>query len=238
MGRFIVVVLALLAGCATDTTNITARDNGVFLPSGRISLDIAPEVSNPSVPHRGHSLELGASGGRGDDRQELNAGQDPVIFGGRTFNSPVALQHEFEFRFFEAAYRFRRLFGKSERFGIEVLGGLARAELELTVSSPAQSAHEKMKSGGVVGGFGLLWKLRPTTSLQSRLSLFASGDEDGVSNVERIEVHLAQAIGRHASLRAGYADWKLDSDRDFDTTTRSPIRARFSGFALGLDLMF
>lgn len=238
MGRWIGVVLALLAGCTTDTTNINARDNSVFLPSGRISIDIAPEVSHPSVPHRGHSLELGASGGRGEDRQELTAGQDPVVFGGRTFNAPAALQHEFDFRFLEAAYRFRRFFGTSQRFGIEVLGGLARAELDLTVSSPAQSAQEEMQSAGIVGGFGLLWKFRPTTSLQSRLSLFASGDEDGVSNAQRVEVHLAQAIGRHASLRAGYADWKIDSDREYDTATRSAVRARFSGFALGLDLMF
>ena len=238
MGRLIVLGLVLLAGCATETTNISVSDNGVFLPSGRMSIDISPEVSNPSVPHGGHGLELGASGGRGEDRQEINTGQDPVVFGGRTFNAPAALEHDFKFRFLEAAYRYRRFLGTSQRFGIEVLGGLARAELDLTVSSPAQSAREEMESPGIVGGFGLVWKLRPTTSLQSRLSLFASGDEDGVSNAQRFEVHVAQAIGRHASLRAGYADWKVDSDRDFDTATRSPIRTRFSGFALGLDLMF
>jgi hypothetical protein len=239
MGRLIVLGLVVLAaGCATDTTNIAARDSGVFLPSGRISIDIAPEVSNPSVPHSGHGLELGASVARGEDRQQLNSGQDPVVFGGRTFNAPSALEHEFEFRFFEAAYRYRRFLGTSQKFGLEVLGGLANAKLDLTVSSPAQSAREDLGSGGLVGGFGLIWKFRPTTSLQSRLSLFASGDEDGVSNAQRVEVHFAQAIGRHASLRAGYADWKVDSDRDFDTATRSPIRVRFSGFALGLDLMF
>lgn len=238
MGRLIVLGLVLAAGCATDTTDIAVRDNGVFLPSGRMSIDISPEVSNPSVPHGGHALELGASGGRGEDRQELNTGQDPVVFGGRTFNAPAALEHEFKFRFLEAAYRYRKFFGTSQRFGIEVLGGLANAELDLTVSSPAQSAREELGSGGIVGGFGLIWKFRPTTSLQSRLSLFASGDEDGVSNARRLEVHVAQAIGRHASLRAGFADWNVDSDREYDSATRSPVRARFQGFALGLDLMF
>lgn len=238
MGRLILVALVLLAGCATDTTDISIRDNGVFLPSGRISIDISPEVRAPAVPHGGHSLELGASGGRGSDHQQLVAGNDPVIFGGRTFNAPVVLEHEFKYQFFEAAYRFRKFFGASQRFGLEALGGLAHAELDLTVSSPTQSAREEVNSGGIVGGFGLIVKLRPTTSLQSRLSLFASGDEGGISNARRVEVHLAQAIGRHASLRAGFADWRVDSEREYDDATRSPIHARFSGFALGLDLMF
>ena len=240
MSRLIVVVLvlALLAGCVTNTTNIALRDNSVFLPSGRMSIDISPEVSNPSVPHTGHALELGASGGRGEGRQELTAGQDPVVFGGTTFNAPVVLTHEFKFHFLEAAYRFRKFFGPSQRFGMEVLGGLAHAELDLAVSSPAQSAREEVSSGGIVGGFGLVWKFRSTTSLQSRLSVFASGDEEGVSSARRVELHVAQAIGRHASLRAGFADWNVESDRDLDMGTRSPIRARFQGFALGLDLMF
>lgn len=238
MGRLIVVGLVLLAGCVTDTTDIAIRDNGVFLPSGRISIDIAPEVSAPAVPHSGHALELGAGGGRGSDKQQLVSGNDPVIFGGRTFNGPAVLEHEFRFHFLEAAYRFRRFFGTSQKFGFEALGGLAHAELDLKVSSPAQSAREEVNSGGIVGGIGLILKLRPTTSLQSRLSLFASGDEGGISDARRVEVHLAQAIGRHASLRAGFADWRVNSEREYDDATRSPIRARFSGFALGLDLMF
>lgn len=238
MGRLIVVGLALLAGCAEPTTDIAIRDNGVFLPSGRMSIDISPEVQNPSVPHTGHGLELGVSGGRGEDRQEVSTGQDPVVFGGRTFNAPVNLNHEFKYQFYEAAYRFRKFFGKAQKFGIEALAGLAHAELDLTVSSPSLSAREEIDSGGIVGGFGLLWKFRPTTSLQSRLTVFASGDEGGVSTARRVEFHLAQAIGKHASVRAGYANWNVDSDREYDDATRSPVRARFSGFALGLDLMF
>jgi hypothetical protein len=238
MGRLIALALVLLTGCSLGTTNIFVRDNSVFLPSGRMSIDISPEVKNPSVPHTGHALELGASGGRGSDHQQLVAGDDPVVFGGATFNAPAVLEHEFKFHFLEAAYRFRKFFGASQRFGIEALAGLARAELDLTVSSPAQGAREEVGSGGIVGGFGLVFKFRPTTSLQSRLSVFASGDEGGVTNARRVEVYLAQALGRHASVRAGFADWSLDSERDYDGATRSPIRADFSGFAAGLDLMF
>lgn len=238
MTRLVVVALVLLAGCAEPTTDIAIRDNGVFLPSGRMSIDISPDVQSPSVPHTGHALELGAGGGRGSDHQELASGDDPVIFGGRTFNAPVVLSHEFKWRFLEMAYRFRKFFGSSQRFGIEALAGVAHAELDVTVSSPALNAREEIGSGGIVGGFGLLWKFRPTTSLQSRLSVFASGDEGGVSTARRVELHVAQAIGRHASVRAGFADWNVDSDREYDDATRSPIRARFSGFALGLDLMF
>lgn len=238
MGRLIVSGLVLLAGCAEPTTDIAIRDNGVFLPSGRMSIDISPEVQNPSVPHTGHALELGVSGGRGEDGQELSSGQEPVVFGGRTFNAPVNLNHEFKYQFLEAAYRFRKFFGASQKFGIEVLGGLAQAELDVTVTSPGLSAREELNSGGLVGGFGLIWKFRPTTSLQSRLAYFVSEDEEGVNTARRIELHVAQALGRHASVRAGFASWSVDSNRDYDSGTRSDVRARFQGFALGLDLMF
>jgi hypothetical protein len=238
MRRFVALALVLLTGCSLGTTNIFIRDNSVFLPSGRMSIDISPEVRNPSVPHTGHALELGASGGRGADHQQLRPGDDPVIFGDATFSAPAALEHEFKFHFLEAAYRYRKFFGASQRFGLEALAGVAHAELDLTVSSPAQSAREEVDSGGIVGGFGLVWKFRPTTSLQSRLTVFASGDDVGVTSARRVELYLAQALGRHASIRAGFADWSLDSDRDYDGATRSPIRADFSGFALGLDVMF
>jgi hypothetical protein len=218
MGRFIVVLLVLLAGCTT-TTDIAIKDNSVFLPSARMSIDISPEVRNPSVPHTGHALELGASGGRGEDRQELASGQDPVIFGGRTFNAPVTLDHEFKFHFLEAAYRFRKFFAKSQKFGLEALVGIAHAELDLTVSSPGLRAREEVDSTGLVGGFGLIWKFRPTTSIQSRVSVFGSGDEGGVSAARRVDLYVAQALGNHAALRAGFSNWLVESDREYGSRT-------------------
>lgn len=238
------LLAAALAGCASDTTSgITATDRGVFIPSGRAAVDITPKGETPSHPHSGHGIELGISAGSGDDTQALAAGALPVVFGGQTFSTsvPVTLAHDFDFRFYELAYRYRKFFGASQEFGIEALGGLAYADLDLTVSAPGQRASESLQSGGIVGGFGIVWKFRPSTSLQSRVTFFGSGDEEGVSYASRLDVYVAQAIGRHAALRAGFAGWNVRSERDYydiSTSNQSTIRVRFSGPAIGLDLMF
>jgi len=238
----IALLAALAAGCASDTTSgITVTDRSVFIPSGRFAVDISPKGEPPSHPHSSHGIELGLSGGSGDDTQGLATGALPVVFGGQQFNAPVTLAHEFDFRFVELAYRYRKFFGASQEFGIEALGGLAYADLDLTVASPTQRASESLQSGGIVGGFGIVWKFRPTTSLQSRVTFFGSGDDEGVTYASRFDVYVAQAIGRHAALRAGFAGWNVRSERDyydFSTSLLSTIRVRFSGPAIGLDLMF
>lgn len=86
-----------------------------------------------------------------------------------------------------------------------------------------------------------MWKFLPRTSLQSRLTLFGSGETEGVTGAARWDLFVAQALGRHAALRAGLTSWGVVSQREADedsSTLNSRIRAGFSGFALGLDLMF
>jgi hypothetical protein len=162
----------------------------------------------------------------------------PVTWGGRRFNAPVTLEHEFDFRFVEVAYRYRKFFGRAQALGMEALIGLAYADLDLTVSSPSQRASESVSNPGIVGGFGLLWKFRPTTSVQSRLAIFTSGDED-VSYVGRFDLYLAQALSRSTALRAGFASWQVRTETDeISLNSRSDARVRFSGLALGLDVMF
>jgi hypothetical protein len=239
--RFALAAAAALAGCAGPTTSdISMSDRGVFLPSGRVGIDIAPRGDAPARPHTGHAIELGASGGKGEDRQAIGAGSNPVVFGGQTFNAPAELRHEFDFRFAELGYRYRRFFGDGS-FGIEALGGLGYAELDLTVESGAQRAGEKINSGGLVGAFGIVWKFLPATSLQSRLTVFGSGEEEGVTAAARYDLYVAQALGRHAELRAGFASWWVRSEReadDYSVSRNSQIRARFSGPSLGLGLAF
>jgi hypothetical protein len=238
--RWVVLPLAaLLGGCGVTTTNIAVGDRNTFLPSARMSIDISPKADAPSVPHSGHGIEIGLTGGRGKDNQDVAAGSDPVIFGNTTFNAPVALEHEFDFRYGELAYRFRRFFGSAREFGIEVLGGVGYAELDLTVASATQRANEQLGNGGIVGGFGILWKFRSTTSFQARLAAFVSDRTEGVTSATRVDAYIAQALGRHAALRAGFAAWTVRSERENEFAARkSPIEARFSGPSLGLDVMF
>ena len=237
-----ILAAALVAGPAlADHREFKVEDRSTFLPSGRLGFDIAPRGESPSVPHTGHGIEIGLTGGSGKDGQTRTAGAPTLTFAGQAFAAPSTLSHEFDFRFAEIAYRYRHFFGTAGTFGIEALGGLGYAEYDLTITSGAQRANEKLSSGGLVGGFGIIWKFLPTTSLQSRITLFGSGDEEGVTGAARWDVFVAQALGRHAAVRVGLTSWGLVSTRDDDddfSSVNSLIRSGFSGLALGLDIAF
>jgi len=241
--KLLFALLTVLAcGNALAQTDIEAIERGTVTPSLRVSFDIAGELASgqgPAVPHSGHGIELGLSGASGKDDQSLGGGEF-VRFGNRTFTaaSPT-LQHDMDFRFFEVAYRYRRFFG-SGVFGIEALGGLGFAELDLTTSSATQSANEKMSSGGLVGGLGIVWKFLPAASLQSRFTLFASGDEEGVTAAARLDVNIAWALARNVAVRGGLVSWGIGSSRSqtSDTSVNSRIQAGLSGLLLGLDVAF
>ena len=227
-----------------DHLEIKVEDTSTFLPSGRIGIDIAPSGAStalgPSVPHTGHGIEFGFTGASGKDQQTRNAGAPPLVFGGRVFTAPNQLNHEFDFRYLELVYRYRHFFGAGATFGIEGLGGLGYAEYDLTITTPTQRANDKLSSGGLVAGFGIIWKFLPTTSLQSRLTVFGSGQEEGVTGAARWDLFVAQALGRHAAVRAGVTGWGLVSARADDdfSSLNSLIRTSFSGLAVGLELAF
>jgi hypothetical protein len=237
-----ILAAALVAGPAlADHREFKVDDRSTFLPSGRLGIDIAPRVESPSVPHRGHGIEIGFTGGSGKDHQTRAAGAPTLTFAGQAFAAPSTLNHEFDFRFAEIAYRYRHFFGATGAFGIEALGGLGYAEYDLTITSAAQRANDKLSSGGLVAGFGIIWKFRPTTSLQSRITLFGSGEKEGVTGAARWDAFVSQALGRHAAVRVGLTSWGLASTRDDDddfSSINSLIRSRFSGIALGLDVAF
>ena len=241
--RKIAVLLAALLASGTalaDHRDIKVTDRGVFIPSVRLGVDIQPRDESPAVPHTGHAFEFGATGASGEADQGRGVGAPTLVFGGQTFMAPVELHHDFDFRFYEAAYRYRHFFG-SGRFGIEALGGVGYAEYELTTTSPLQRASQKLSSGGLVGGFGIVWKFLPQTSLQSRITLFGSGDNEGVSGAARWDVFVSQAIARNVGLRLGLTSWGVVSSREDDddfSSLNSRIDGRFSGVALGLEAAF
>lgn len=242
MKKIAVLLAALLASGAAlaDHRDIKVEDRGVFIPSVRLGVDILPRDESPAVPHTGHAFEFGATGASGEADQGRGLGAPTLVFGGQTFAAPVELHHDFDFRFYEAAYRYRHFFG-SGQFGIEALGGVGYAEYELTTTSPLQRASQKLSSGGLVGGFGIVWKFLPQTSLQSRLTLFGSGENEGVTGAARWDVFVSQAIGRNVGLRLGLTSWSVVSSREDDddfSSLNSRIDGRFSGVALGLEAAF
>lgn len=232
---------ALIAAPAlAEHTHIVVED-GVLIASVRAGFDVWPRGMAPSIPHTGHSFELGASGTKGSDEQDRTLGQPPLRFGGQTFAAPTTIQYDFRFRFYELAYRYRHFFGASRAIGIEGLGGLGHAQMELTASTPGQRATDTLESGGIVLGVGGIWNFLPQTSLQGRLTVFGSGEREGITGAARFDLFVAQAIGRHAAVRAGLTGWGLSSARDEHEDSTSPnshIRASFGGLALGLEVMF
>jgi hypothetical protein len=238
--RFALAACAALAcGAAAAQTEIEAIDRGVFVPSLRLGFDISPRGERPAVPHSGHGIEIGITGASAEDSQSLAPGE-VVVIGNRAFTAAGGeLKHEFDFRFAELAYRYRHFFGGGS-FGIEALGGLGWAELDLTTSSALQSANDKISTGGLVAAFGILWKFTPNTSLQSRITLFGSGETEGVTGAARFDVHVAYALARNIALRGGLVAWGIGSARadEDDDSLNSQIRAGFSGLSIGLDVAF
>jgi len=244
--RFAALLAVLaLAGCSTGptTSELKVTDHATAIPSARVAVDIAGAEGPRSEPHNSHAVELGLSGTRGNHKQDLAATDKPVVFGGQSFNGPQQLRSEFSFRLVELAYRYRRFFGSSGAFGVEGLGGVGYAHLGLTVASTTttQRATENLGNAGVVLGVGGIWRFRPTTSLQARLTAFGSGRNEGVTSASHLDLYVAQALGRNAAVRAGLASWGATSEREADdskNSLKSPIRVRFQGVLLGLDLMF
>ncbi len=239
------LLIAGVAGCSTGptTSELKVTDSATAIPSARVAVDITGAEGPRSEPHNSHAVEIGVAGTRGNHKQDLSATDKPVVFGGQTFNGPQQLRNEFNFRLVELAYRYRRFFGSSGAFGVEGLGGLGYAHLGLTVSSTTttQRATESIGSAGVVLGVGGIWRFRPTTSLQARLTAFSSGRTEGVTSASHLDLFVAQALGRNAAVRAGLASWGASSQREADDSTnslKSPIHVRFQGVLVGLDMMF
>lgn len=246
MGRQFRTILALagtlyLAGCASGTTsNIDVNDTSTVIGTVRMSVDFGDRPGPRSQPHTSHALELGLTGATGSDTMHIPAGQQPIVFGGEFFAAPQEVRAEFDFRFAELAYRFRYV-SENRGLGIETLVGLAQARLGMRLTGITKVAAERLDGNGIVVGLGGIVPLWRSGSIQVRGSGFASTTSEGVSRVGHYEIVLAQALGRHAGLFLGYAGWDVRSRResdDFSSSNRSPIRARFSGPALGLELMF
>jgi hypothetical protein len=214
-------------------TTIQATDSSVTIPSLRIGWTLSRSTEAPSTPHNGHGIEFGATGGRGSDSQSLVAGQRPVQFGGVTFTAPQTLQHEFDFAFYDVSYRWRR-FPEGSPVGFEVLAGAGYAKFDFTASLPTQRAVESLSSAGVTAAVGLVWRMLPGTRLHARPGGYRSGASNDVARSDRVEFYVAQAVGRNAVVRAGYARWRAETDR----IGSSNVEIEFSGPALGLEFQF
>ena len=234
-----VIACLVVAGCSSPPTSVALSDSGVFVPSARIAFDMAREKpERPAEAHEGAAIEVALSRGKPGGEQTLDAGQSPVRVGGETFSPPQQLKGDFDFKFFEAAFRYRH-FPDAGRFGVDVFGGLGILRSSLALASATQSARGSFDSKGILAGGGLLWRLRPSTTAEARLTGYISVSSERVSQASHLDVSLAQALTKHIGVRAGYTYWTFSIERGaFDLDNNSALRARFSGPAAALEATF
>lgn len=226
-----VILGGALSGCASfpPTTSIKASDGGATLPTVRVSVSLDSAADHGA----GRAVEIGVASGKGRDTQTLGAGQVPIVFGdpATTFSPPQALTHEFDFAYYDLSWRWRS-FRADDAGGFELLAGMSYLSTDLTVSSPSLRAADTLTSANLTVGAGGLWRVRPTTLLQGRVTfILPLGDFD---EVLRLEAHVVQALGRNAAVRAGYAFWRIRSE----PSGTSGLKLDLSGPTLGLDLNF
>jgi len=234
-----VVLIPAGPACALNTTEIEAH-GGSVLPSLGVTIDVVGDSALPTATRSSHAAEIGFIAGRSRHKQELDAGDKPIVFGGQTFSGPQDLHYTANIRFADLVYRYRRFFGQSN-FAIEGLGGIGWASLGLKAVGATQSAAVNLSDAGLVLGVGGIWRFQPATSLQLRLTAFGSGSTEGVTSASRFEVYVAHALARNLNVRAGLGSVSARSAREDDrdsNSTNSPIRASASGVLLGLDFVF
>jgi hypothetical protein len=228
-----IFAVSVLSGCISATP-IVADDPHVFLPSFRASVSLDDDKQAASEPGSGRAIEFEFVKTKGSDTQSLPTGQSPIILNNTSFKAPQQLKNDFDFNYADISFRWRKFF-KERSFGLEVSGGIGHTSLDLTVSTPAQSASKHFVTYGPQGGVALIWRVRPDTSIHARISGFISRSSPGLSDFGRYELFVAQALGENLALRAGYAKWEVNGSGE---TGQSDFRTTFSGPVLDLGLSF
>lgn len=221
---------AFLGGCASGDLRI---NDFAFVPSGRVSMQLTKRNAAPAFAQNGHAIEASYTGAKGRDKQQLESGDDPITFNGTTFTPPVEVNHEYNFKFGELVYRWRKFFGGSQVLGMEALGGVGHGIFHVASTAPGQAAGDKFNTTGLVLGVGGIWKFYPETNLQLRLTAFG-GEKEGITSASRFDVHVVHVLASNVALRGGLTYWNVSINRAF----QSDIKASFGGPAVALEVAF
>ncbi|MDO8926211.1 MAG: hypothetical protein Q7U94_04780 [Sideroxyarcus sp.] len=222
-----------LAGCKT-ASQIVADDKRVTLPSLRVAVSLDDGTQTPSDPQTGKAIEFGLVRAKGNGEQTLATGRPPIIYNNTTFLAPEQLKNDFDINYADISFRWRKFF-RERALGLELSGGIGHTSMGLTVSSATQNASARFNNYGAQGGVGLIWRMRPGTSLHAHVSGFAGRDEVGLRDMGRYQLFLAQALGDNLALRAGYAKWEVNGKSGYGA---SDFRMTFSGPTLDVGLNF
>lgn len=223
----------ILSGCLAATP-IKTDDSSVFQPSLRGSVSLEEGMQAPAEPQTGKAIEFALARVTGSGGQTLATGDSPVIYSNNTFTSPQQLKVDFDINYVDLSFRSRKFFREGS-LGLEWSAGIGHTSMGLAVTSATQKAAARFNNYGAQGGVGLIWRMRPSTSLHAHVSAFASGAATGVNTTGRFELFLAQGLGDNLALRAGYATTEVNGDSGYGA---SDFQMRYNGPILDIGLNF
>jgi hypothetical protein len=241
------LLLALsLEGCSSNsTTRIDVRDNSVSVRELRMAYNFDHQKETAFL-HTGNAIEFGITNTSGRADQSLTSGQLPIILNQVVFNAPQQIKNEFDFAFYDLAWRYRNFF--EEKFGMELSVGAGYSLIDLKSSSTTQIASQRFESSGARIEYGLLYLLSPSSSVQARAKFYwAPLQYTAVDSIARLELVYAKTFLKNFNLRAGLSRWQVsghddrsffDSNQSVYRPSRSDFRLDFFGPTIALNLEF
>jgi len=242
MKIFRFAALALLAPCAVlaNSTDDAKAGGGAVIGNVGMSIDVVGNSTLKNHTGSSHAIDMGFSYAKAKRKQDREAGDQPVVFGGTVFPGAAGdIEWTSNIQLAHIGYRPRFWFGDSN-FAMEGVIGAGWAGLGIKGEVGALGASERLSNGGGVIGLGGIWRFGTATALQLRFLQFISGDKEGVTSASRGDISVTHALGKNFQIRGGLGWLTAYSARENadDNLLKSPIRAGGIGLLLGVDLVF
>ena len=242
LNHFRWAALALLAPCAAfaNATDDANAGGAAVIGNVGVSIDVVGNSSLQDHTASSHAIDMGFSYAKARRKQNREAGDQPVVFGGTVFPGAAGdIEWTSNIQLAHIGYRPRFWFGQSQ-FALEGVIGAGWAGLGLKGEAGGLSATERMSNAGGVIGVGGIWRFASATALQVRFLQFISGDKEGVTSASRGDVSVAHALAKNIQIRGGLGYLTAYSARENadDHIIKSPVRAGGVGLLLGVDLVF
>ena len=242
MKIFRIATLMLLAPCAAfaNVTDDAQAGGAAVIGNVGMSIDVVGDSTLKNHTGSSHAIDFGFSYAKAKRKQDREAGDQPVIFGGTVFPGAAGdIEWTSNIQLAHVGYRPRFWFGDSD-WAIEGLIGAGWAGLGLKGEVNGLGASERMSNAGGVIGLGGIWRFGSATALQLRFLQFISGDKEGVTSASRGDISVTHALGKNFQIRGGLGYLSAYSAREDadDNIRKSPVRAGGIGLLLGIDFVF
>jgi len=160
MKIFRFAALALLAPCAVlaNSTDDAKAGGGAVIGNVGMSIDVVGDSTLRNHTGSSHAIEAGFSYAKAKRRQDREAGDQPVVFGGTVFPGAAGdIEWTSNIQLAHVGYRPRFWFGDSQ-FALEGVIGAGWAGLGLKGEAGALTASERLSNAGGVIGLGGIWR--------------------------------------------------------------------------------